>query len=109
MEELWKDHVKNSAIATILMTTSPMPSEKGTLKVEGNKVLSFTQKPRQSDIYLVFSPIFMASPELLEQPGASLEKEVFPSLASRGLLNGHLSSEKEKHIHTLQDTREVFL
>ncbi|MDO8481300.1 MAG: sugar phosphate nucleotidyltransferase [Nanoarchaeota archaeon] len=109
LEELWKDQVKNSAAATLLMTTSSQPSEKGTLKVEGNKILAFTQKPKQSDIYLVFSPIFMASPAILEQPGASLEKDVFPSLASRGLLNGHLSSEKEKHIHTLQDAKGVFL
>jgi NDP-sugar pyrophosphorylase family protein len=60
-----------------------MPSEKGTLKVEGNKVLQFTQKPKSSDIYLVFSPIFIASKEILDVLGSSLEKDVFPDYLKR--------------------------
>ncbi len=92
-------------MTTIVMTTSSNPSEKGTLKVEGNKVLEFTQKPRQSDIYLVFSPIFVTEPELLEYPGESIESELFPLIARKGLLFGHLSSEKEFHIHDEADVK----
>jgi NDP-sugar pyrophosphorylase family protein len=103
IEELWNDHLKHNAITTIMLTTSNKPSEKGTVKVEGNRVLEFTQKPRNSETYLVFSPIFIASPELLEYTGNSLEKAVFPQLAAKGLLNSHLSSEKETHIHSLKD------
>ncbi len=100
VEELWNDHLKQNVVATIMLTTSPKPSEKGTVKVEGNKVLAFTQKPKKSDIYLVFSPIFVADPQILEYSGASLEFDVFPELADKGLLNGHLSSEKEIHVHS---------
>jgi NDP-sugar pyrophosphorylase family protein len=107
LEEIWNDHIKQNALATIMMTTSSKPSEKGTLKVEGNKVLTFTQKPKESDIYLVFSPIFVATPEILEYVGASLEKDVFPQIASRNLLNGHLSSEKEVHVHNAEDVRSL--
>jgi NDP-sugar pyrophosphorylase family protein len=103
IEQLWNDHVRQHPISTILLTTSPTPKEKGTVKVEGNKVLEFTQKPRKSDIYLVFSPIFVAEPQLLEYEGSSLEFDVFPFLAEKELLNGHLSSEKERHIHSLED------
>ncbi len=103
IEGLWNDHIKQNAAATIMLTTSPRPSEKGTVKVEGNKVLSFTQKPKESDIYLVFSPIFVADPQILEYSGKSLEFDVFPELAQKGLLNGHLSSEKEVHVHTLKN------
>jgi len=103
IERLWEEHLKHNAITTIMLTTSSRPSEKGTVKVEGNKVLNFTQKPKQSDIYLVFSPIFVASPQLFEYQGSSLEKNVFPELAEKGLLNGHLSSEKERHIHSEKD------
>jgi NDP-sugar pyrophosphorylase family protein len=106
IEEIWNDHLKHNSLATIMMTTSSQPSQKGTLKVEGNKVLTFTQKPKESDIYLVFSPIFVAGPEILEYSGSSLEKDVFPQLASRNLLNGHLSSEKEIHIHSIRDVKE---
>jgi NDP-sugar pyrophosphorylase family protein len=107
IEELWNDHIKQNSIATIMMTTSPKPSEKGTLRVEGNKVLTFTQKPKESDIYLVFSPIFIASPEIFDYSGASLEKDIFPEMASRNLLNGHFSSEKEIHIHDTKDITEL--
>jgi len=103
IEELWNDHIKQNATATIMLTTSSKPSEKGTVKVEGNKVLSFTQKPKKSDIYLVFSPIFVTEPQIFECRGQSLEFDVFPELAGKGLLNGHLSSEKEIHIHSRKD------
>src|SRR3989338_8253518 len=49
IEELWNDHIKQNAAATIMLTTSSKPSEKGTVRVEGNRVLTFTQKPRKSD------------------------------------------------------------
>ena len=103
IEELWNDHIKQNSVATIMLTTSSKPSEKGTVRVEGNKVLSFTQKPRKSDIYLVFSPIFAAEPQIFDYSGSSLEFNVFPELAEKGLLNGHLSSEKEVHIHSRKD------
>jgi len=107
IEEIWNDHLKHNFIATIMLTTSSKPSEKGTVKVEGNKVLTFTQKPKISDIYLVFSPIIACSPEIFEYSGNSLERNVFPELAERGLLQGHLSSEKEIHIHSKEDIRKI--
>ena len=107
IEELWNDHIKKNAIATIMLTTSSRPSEKGTVRVEGNKVLTFEQKPKKSDIYLVFSPIFVTEPQIFEYSGASLEFDVFPELAEKGLLNGHLSSEKEVHIHTKKDLERI--
>ena len=107
IDELWNDHIKQNAVATIMLTTSPKPSEKGTVKVEGNKVLAFTQKPKKSDIYLVFSPIFIAEPQMLEYIGESLELNVFPELAEKGLLNGHLSSEKEIHVHSKKDAENL--
>jgi len=107
IDELWNDHIKHNSASTIMMTTSSKPSEKGTVKVEGNKVLTFTQKPKKSDIYLVFSPIFVADPQIFEYSGASLEFDIFPELAEKGLLNGYLSSEKEIHIHSRKDLENL--
>ena len=107
IDELWNDHIKQNAVATIMLTTSSKPSEKGTVRVEGNKVLKFTQKPKKSDIYLVFSPIFVTEPQIFEYSGSSLEFDVFPELAKKGLLNGHLSSEKEIHIHSRKDVENL--
>jgi len=107
IEGLWKDHLKKGAVCTLMLTTSPEPSKKGTVIMEGNKILSFTQKPSKSDVYLVFSPIFAASPDLLEYYGNSLEYNIFQQLAEKGLLNGHFSSEKEIHIHNLNDLKKI--
>ncbi len=107
IDEIWNDHIKQNSVATIMLTTSSKPSEKGTVKVEGNKVLKFTQKPKKSDIYLVFSPIFVTEPQIFEYSGHSLESDVFPELAEKGLLNGHLSSEKEVHIHSKKDLERL--
>ena len=105
IDELWNDHIKQNAAVTIMLTTSSKPREKGTVRVEGNKVLAFMQKPKKSDIYLVFSPIFATEPYIFEYNGSSLEFDVFPQLAEKGLLNGHLSSEKEIHIHSKKDLK----
>jgi len=103
LEEFWNQHLRQRGTATLMLTTSNEPSKKGVVKIEGSKILEFRQKPRKSDVYLVFGAIIAASPEILEHPGDSLEKDIFPSLAQKGLLYGHLSSEKEKHVHTLKD------
>tara|TARA_Y100000310_G_scaffold345414_1_gene464721 strand:+ start:1137 stop:1937 length:801 start_codon:yes stop_codon:yes gene_type:complete len=107
LEELWNHHIKQNFIATLMLTTSAKPSEKGTVKMEGTKILEFTQKPKKSDVYLVFSPIFISDPELFEYPGNSLEEDIFPELAKKGMLQGHISSEKEIHIHSLDDKKKV--
>lgn len=106
LEEFWNSHLRQKSMTTIMMTTSPNPKDKGTLKVEGNKVLDFMQKPKQSDIYLVFSPIFITGPEIMEYRGSSLEDDVFPKIAKQGMLFGYLSSEKEVHIHDDTDIRK---
>ncbi len=108
LEELWKQHIKQSPIATLMLTTSGTPSKKGIVKIEGSKILEFVQKPKKSDIYLGFSSMFVAGPEIFEYPGKSLEEDIFPKLAKKGLLNGHLSSEKEIHIHTKADSLRPF-
>jgi NDP-sugar pyrophosphorylase family protein len=75
--------------------------------MEGSKILKFTQKPKKSDIYLVFSPIFVAEPDIFNYFGDSLEENIFPELAEKGLLNGHMSSEKEIHIHKKEDLKKI--
>ncbi len=99
IKKIWDDHSRSRSISTIMLTTSSEPSKKGNVIVHGNKVLKFIQKPKKSENYIVFSPIFVAEPELLEYKGISLEKDIFPELARNNLLSGHLSPVKEIHIH----------
>ena len=108
IQELWNQHIKQgTAVATLMLTTAPNPSEKGTVKVEGNRILQFIQKPKKTDVYLVFSPILVATPEIFNITGGSLEYDIFPTLAEQGLLYGHTSAEKEQHVHTAADAKKA--
>ncbi len=107
IEELWSQHIAGNSLATLMLTTSARPFEKGAVKVQGNKILEFAQKPKKSEDYLVFSPIFVAEPEFLDVDGDSLEYDIFPNLAKQGLLHGHVSSEREIHIHNKNDLKRI--
>ena len=108
IQELWNQHIRQgTAVATLILTTAPNPREKGIVKVEGNRILEFVQKPKKTDVYLVFSPIFVATPEIFNIEGSSLEYNVFPKLAEQGLLYGHSSAEKEQHVHNADDAKKV--
>ncbi len=103
LDELWNEHLKRKGTTTLLLTTTPEPTKKGVVKIEGSKILEFMQKPDKSDVYLGFSSIFATQPEIIEHDGKSLETDVFPMLAKRGLLNGYLSTTKIVKMHTKKD------
>ncbi len=105
LAELWNSHVKGNAIATLMLTTHARPREKGVVKMEGSRIVNFVQKPKSSAEHLVFSPLFVCEPEIFEYAGNSLEDDIFPLLARRGMLQGHLSSVKELHVHSAKDVK----
>ena len=107
LEELWNEHLKRKGITTLLLTTTPEPTKKGVVKIEGSKILEFVQKPVVSEVYLGFSSIFVTQPELLEYFGHSLETDVFPILAKKGFLNGYLSTSRVLKLHNIRDVEEI--
>lgn len=107
LEELWNEHLKRKGMTTLLLTTTPTPEKKGVVKIEGSKILEFIQKPKTSDVYLGFSSIFVSQPELLEYAGHALEKDVFPILAKKGLLNGYLSTSRIIKLHAKTDIKKL--
>lgn len=112
LEELWQDHLKQRSTATLLLSTSPtpptravketQPTKKGVVTVEGSRIVKFEQTPKEKE-YLGFSSIFVAEPEIFEYEGKSIEDDIFPKLAEKGLLKGRLSSEKPIHVHSRKD------
>lgn len=107
LEDLWNAHLKRKGMTTLLLTTTPEPSKKGVVKIEGSKITEFIQKPETTDVYLGFSSIFVTQPEILEYSGQSLEKEVFPILAEKNLLNGYLSTSKIIKLHSREDLKKL--
>ena len=107
LEGLWEEHIKRNTVATLLLTTAANPQEKGTVIMEGSKILEFVQKPSKTDVYLVFSAIFVATAEIFNYAEGSLEYDAFPKLAKLKLLSGSISAEKEQHIHNAADVKKI--
>ncbi|MFH1637769.1 MAG: sugar phosphate nucleotidyltransferase [Candidatus Woesearchaeota archaeon] len=106
LNEIWNTHLKENTVATLLLTTSPKASEKGTVAMEGNTIVDFSQKPKRVSTYLVFSSLFIAEPGILEYDGESLEYDLFPELAKKKLVKGHISPENVFHIHSKKDAEK---
>lgn len=109
LDDLWNFHMKNNVLASLSLITFDKPKIKGQVFLEGNKIIQFNQKPKpnKSNSYLVWCPICICEPEILEYSGKSLEEDIFPALSKKGLLNGYVSSEKEIHIHTKKNLEEI--
>jgi len=121
IKKLWSHHFKQPAIATLMVTSSPLqlggstiPIKKSPLKVEGNTVIKVYKKlvkpiKELRDSVIIFSSLFVSEPEIMEYPGESLENDIFPKLAEKGFLYSYLSSEEEIHIHSKEDAKFVRL
>jgi glucose-1-phosphate cytidylyltransferase len=79
-------HRAHGRLATL--TTVPLPSQYGTVDLDGDEVRAFKEKPRLMD-HWINGGFFAFEPAALDHPGDSLEDEVLPSLASAGQLVAH--------------------
>jgi NDP-sugar pyrophosphorylase family protein len=86
-------HFQNNSIATLLLTTTDNPSKVGSVEMKGSVVTKFTEKPKGISSSLMNAGLYIMEPEIVEyisKVPSSLEKDVFPKLADRGLLAGYV-------------------
>lgn len=113
LNELWRQHLQEKAISTLLLSSSVTPaSDKvlwGHVNLEGNKIVSYSEKQAVKNIKssIFFRGIFVAEPEIFSYSGKSLEFDIFPELAKRRLLLGQISSAEYLHVHNLNDLAKV--
>ncbi len=100
LDSFWQAHTKNAEGVTLLLVTHKEPSERGVVMLEGNKVMDFMQKPNSPKSHIAFESILAAGPEIFEYDGNSIENDVLPVLAKKGLLFGHFTSGKIININT---------
>jgi len=104
-------HRKNNSIATIALTTVSNPREFGVAVLQGNKITDFSEKPRnEAHSYLINAGYFLFEPEIfrhLKKDMASIEKDLFPKLADRGLLFGYPFQGKYFNINTKKDLEKA--
>lgn len=82
------------------------------VKIEGNRITEYLETPKYVETHLTSLLIGFAEPEIFEYiPSAeisySLQKDLFPELAKKGMLLGYIYSGKWKNIHSVEDVKSV--
>ncbi|MBN1156331.1 NTP transferase domain-containing protein [Candidatus Woesearchaeota archaeon] len=93
IEEMFRVHKEQKALATIALTTVEDPSNYGAARLSGLKILEFVEKPKKKDApsNLINSGFYIIEPEVLNmipKKFCMLEKDVFPKIAKQGRLVG---------------------
>ena len=91
--DIWNKHIQEKAVATMLICSEVQPKNQvryGHVSLNGNKIISYEEKPLLKNLKssIFFAGIFVSEPEIFKCPGKSLEFNIFPDLAKRGLLAG---------------------
>jgi mannose-1-phosphate guanylyltransferase/phosphomannomutase len=94
LADMIRTHNDNKALATIALTTVSNPLNYGVVKMSGNRIIDFIEKPQErvAESFLVSSGIFLAEPEIFKYINSemkSLELDLFPKLAKKRLLIGY--------------------
>lgn len=94
LEMLYRDHLKNEALATIGLTTVKDPSMFGVAMLDGNRILRFVEKPapHTTPSKLINAGIYILEPDvigMIPRGYAMLETDLFPKLARNGKLYGY--------------------
>jgi glucose-1-phosphate cytidylyltransferase len=92
------------------LTTVPLPSQYGTLELDGNhRVRAFKEKPRLAD-HLINAGFFVLSPAVFDawpEPGEDLERDVLPALAAKGELHAFQHHGFWKSMDTYKDAVDL--
>lgn len=88
-------HMSNSSLVTMALTSVKKPSDWGVVRLQGNRVYSFLEKPnlRKDLSHLINAGVYIINPgiyELISQDTNRLEKDVFPKLVEANKLNGYI-------------------
>ena len=95
--EILKMHEEKSAVATITLHEVEDPSRYGVAELaEDNRIKRFIEKPSPKEVptKLINAGVYVFSPEIFEyipeKRAVSMEREVFPKLAEKGMLYGYI-------------------
>lgn len=93
--EMYDFHKQNNGTVTLALTTVDNPSAYGVVKLEGNHVSEFIEKPQNAESNLIHSGMSLWEPEALDlipDGFAMFEKEIFPNLSTDKKLLGYVFS-----------------
>lgn len=96
LQKMHEVHRKNKAVATIALTQVEDPSTSGVVKLKGDKIVEFVEKPKKEDApsNWISSGYYIIEPEIYDyipkgKEKVMLETDVWPKLAKAGKLFGY--------------------
>jgi len=98
--KLTKKHLEIDKIATMGLMTREKTSGYGTAILDGDFVVDFHEKPKQSSTHIVNAGIYIFKPEIFEmfENVNSLERDLFPKLARIKQLVGFFTYGEYEHL-----------
>ncbi len=110
INSLYEFHKENNAVVTIALTTKSDVSGFGVAQMKGNKITDFVEKPKKPESNLINAGVYVVEPSIFEFIGkgkVSLEKDIFPKIASKERLLGFPFSDQWFCIKTEKDYEEA--
>ncbi|MFH1317256.1 MAG: nucleotidyltransferase family protein [Candidatus Woesearchaeota archaeon] len=100
LNKMISKHIHNDKLATMGLMTREKPSQYGNAVLDGDQIIDFQEKPRQTTSFIVNAGIYIFKPEIFElfENTSSLEKDVFPRLARIKQLNGFFTYGEYHHM-----------
>ena len=95
-----KKHLELDKIATMGLMTREKITGYGTVILDGDFIVDFQEKPKQSSTNIVNAGIYIFKPEIFElfENVSSLEKDLFPKLARLNQLVGFFTYGEYEHL-----------
>jgi len=98
--KMMKKHMETDKLATMGLMTREKIAGYGTAILDGDLIVDFQEKPRQSSTNIVNAGIYIFKPEVFElfENVNSLEKDLFPKLARMKQLVGFFTYGEYEHL-----------
>lgn len=106
IDDIYRFHKKNNALITIALTTSKETKEYGVVRMKGNKIIEFFEKPKKHVSNLINAGLYIMEPSVIDKiPDgfAMMEKDLFPQVAKEERLYGYTFDGQWFNIRTEKD------
>jgi len=97
LDDMFDFHRKHKCAATMALTTVEDPSKYGVALMNGQKIMTFVEKPskERAPSKLINAGLYIFEPEVIKmvpEGYSMLEQDILPKLASQEKLNGYIFS-----------------
>jgi NDP-sugar pyrophosphorylase family protein len=109
--DMYSYHRANGGKGTVLLSTDPDPTSLGTVRLSGNRITQFIEKPPLNSTisYVINGGVYLLEHyvcQIVTTKTYSLEDYVFPLLAKDSSLYGYFSEGVWHHIHNANSYKE---